>query len=298
MGRHPARGFIVVAVLWILAALSALVLIYLTYVTNTAVVVAVSSARVQAEALQSAGVELAAYRLIGVKAAKRPTSGTFDARVGTGRVSVSFRSEAARIDLNAAPKPLLAGLMVGLGASPTSAAGYADRILAWRAPPEQGEDDPEAAYYRASGVSYAPRHAPFPSVEELWLVQGIPSAMVDRMLPFVTVFSNSASIDIRDAAPQVLAALPGMTPERLQELLTQRADPSLDPRSLLGIVGGEAASLSSSLAYRLSVAVDPGNARPALAEVVILLSEDAEAPYRILSWRNASDATVQKASVQ
>jgi general secretion pathway protein K len=66
----------------------------------------------------------------------------------------------------------------------------------------------------------------------------------------------------------------------------------------LGIVGGEAASLSSSLAYRLSVAVDPGNARPALAEVVILLSEDAEAPYRILSWRNASDATVQKASVQ
>jgi len=34
------RGFIVVAVLWILAALSALVLIYLTYVTNTAVTVA------------------------------------------------------------------------------------------------------------------------------------------------------------------------------------------------------------------------------------------------------------------
>ncbi len=34
--RRDARGFIVVAVLWILAALSALVLIYLTYVTNTA----------------------------------------------------------------------------------------------------------------------------------------------------------------------------------------------------------------------------------------------------------------------
>ena len=107
-GLTPARGFIVVAVLWILAALSALVLIYLTYVTNTAVVVAVSSARVQAEALESAGVELAAYRLIGVKADRRPTSGSFDVRVGTGRVSVSYRSEAARIDLNAAPKPLLA----------------------------------------------------------------------------------------------------------------------------------------------------------------------------------------------
>ena len=43
--QQNARGFIVVAVLWILAALSALVLIYLTYVTNTAVVVAGSADR-------------------------------------------------------------------------------------------------------------------------------------------------------------------------------------------------------------------------------------------------------------
>jgi hypothetical protein len=45
--HRNTRGFIVVAVLWILAALSALVLIYLTYVTNTAVVMAVSTDRVQ-----------------------------------------------------------------------------------------------------------------------------------------------------------------------------------------------------------------------------------------------------------
>jgi general secretion pathway protein K len=299
-GLRSERGFIVVAVLWILAALSALVLIYLTYVTNTAVVVAVSSARVQAEALESAGVELAAYRLIGVKADRRPTSGSFDVRVGTGRVSVSYRSEAARIDLNAAPKPLLAGLMVALGASPSNASTYADRILAWRTPPEQGDDDPENSFYRASGSAYAPRHAPFPSVEELWLVQGVPAVMVEGMLPFVTVFSNAASINLRDAAPQVLAALPGMTPERLQELLTQRADPALDPHALLGIVGGEAASLAGSLAYRMSIAVDPGNGRPALAEVVILLNEDGDAPYRIVSWHNASDsgATGRRASVE
>src|SRR3954447_22827744 len=88
--RSP-RGFIVVAVLWILAALSALVLIYLTYVTNTAVVVAGSTDRVQAEALATAGVELAAYQLAGIKEAERPTSGTFNAKVGAGKVSVTFR---------------------------------------------------------------------------------------------------------------------------------------------------------------------------------------------------------------
>ncbi len=105
---------------------------------------------------------------------------------------MTFRSEAARVDLNAAPKGLLTGLMVGLGANPSDAAAYADRILAWRAPTELGDDDPENSFYRTSGATYVPRHAPFPAAEELWLVRGIPSAIIERMLPFVTVFSNIA----------------------------------------------------------------------------------------------------------
>src|SRR5260221_4773623 len=115
--RTDARGFIVVAVLWILAALSALVLIYLTYVTNTAVVVAGGADRVQTEALVGAGVELAALQLAARTEAARPTSGTFNARVGAGRGFVTLRSEAARVDLNTAPKGLLSGLMIGLCAS-------------------------------------------------------------------------------------------------------------------------------------------------------------------------------------
>ena len=80
-GSPNTRGFIVVAVLWILAALSALVLIYLTYVTNTAVVVAASTDRIQSDALVTAGVELAAYQLTAVKQDVRPSSGTFNARM-------------------------------------------------------------------------------------------------------------------------------------------------------------------------------------------------------------------------
>jgi general secretion pathway protein K len=300
-GGRQARGFIVVAVLWILAALSALVLIYLTYVTNTAVVVAASTDRVQTEALVSAAVELAAYQLTNVGADTRPSSGTFNARVGAGKVTVTFRSEAARIDLNAASKGLLAGLMIGLGTAPSNAATYADRILAWRAPTEAGDDDPENSYYRASGAAYMPRHAPFPQVDELWLVQGIPSAVIERMLPFVTVFSNLATINIIDAAPQVVAALPGMTPENLQQVLAQRSDPTLDPRSVLGTVANsEAATLAGSKAYRFTIGVESGSGRRGWAEVVILLLDGGEEPYRVLSWRNGSDggAEPEKASLR
>lgn len=296
--RRSARGFIVVGVLWILAALSALVLVYLTYVTNTAVVVAGSTDRVQADALVTAGVELAVYQLTAVNEELRPTSGIFNARVGAGKVTATFRSEAARIDLNAAPKGLLTGLMVGLGAAPSKAATYADRILAWRAPTEAGADDPENSYYRTSGAGYLPRHAPFPAPEELWLVRGIPPSFIERMLPFVTVFSNLASVNILDAAPQVVAALPGMTPENLQAVLSQRADSTLDPQSLLGMTGGGGATLAGSKAYRMAIGVESGSGRRSAAEVVILLLESGGEPYRVLSWRNASDggAAPQKAS--
>jgi general secretion pathway protein K len=296
--RTSARGFIVVAVLWILAALSALVLIYLTYVTNTAVVVAGSTDRIHAEALTTAGVELAVYQLATVKEGLRPTSGTFNARVGAGRVFVTFRSEAARVDLNAAPKGMLAGLMIGLGAGPADATGYADRIAAWRSPTELGDDDPENSFYRTSGAAYIPRHAPFPAPEELWLVRGIPPEIIERMLPFVTVFSNLASINVLDAAPQVLAALPNMTPENLQSVLAQRGDPSLDPQSLLGMAGGEGATLSGSKAFRITVDADLPDGRRSGAEVVILLLEGSDDPYRVLSWRNASDGSTapQRAS--
>ncbi|MDB5617780.1 type II secretion system protein GspK [Tardiphaga sp.] len=297
-GTRGSRGFIVVAVLWILAALAALVLIYLTYVTNTAFTVANATARVQSEAALQGAVELAAYQLGAVRSEQRPYGGTFTARMGTARLSVDFRTEAARIDLNAAPRELLAGLMVGLGAAPANAGGYADRIVAWRTSAAAGEDDTEDLLYRNAGYTYVPRHAPFPAAEELWLVQGIPPQLIERMLPVLTVFSNLASVNIAEAAPQVLAALPGMTPEKLQALLQERRDPRTDP-SLLAERGGGAASNMVSKAYRLALTADFDDGRRSAAEVVILLLEDGDELYRVLSWRDVSDrAPTQQAGLR
>jgi general secretion pathway protein K len=291
---RDTRGFIVIAVLWMLAALAALVLIYLTYVINTAVTVAGNTDRVQADALVNAGIELAVYQLTAQSEAARPTSGTFNARVGAGRVAVTFRSEAARIDLNMAPKALLAGLMMALGVSATDAPAYADRILAWRSSTERGQDNPEDSYYRTLGAAYLPRHAPFPHSDELWLVRGIPSAVVDRMLPFVTVFSNMRTVNVRDAAPQVVAALPDMTPEKLQQVLRDRADPNADPQSLVGLAGSANATLEGSKAYRLTIAVESPTRRKSSAEIVILILDGADDPYRVLSWHNDFDGSAGK----
>ena len=199
--RRADDGFIIVAVLWILAALAVLASIYSIYVTNTVISLGVNDDRLQAEALVTAGLELTAYQLLAEKAETRPTQGAFRFRLGRSDVAVEFRSEAARIDLNMAPKELLAGLFAGLGARSADAEYYADRIVGWRKKGEVEGQNNEADAYRTAGMSYGPRQGPFADVSELWLVMGLPPALVERALPFVTVFNGGADIDVIDAAP-------------------------------------------------------------------------------------------------
>ena len=199
LGRKSNDGFILVAVLWILGGLAVLAAIYALYVVNAATSLKVNNDRIQANASVSAALELTAYYLGAGKPQERPTSGTFNFRVGSSNVAVDFLSEAARIDLNTAPPPLLAGLFRVLGAPPDAANDYAERIIGWRTPAasanpdaDQGNDK-ETTAYRNAGLTYNPRLAPFTNVQELWLVLGLPPALVERAMPFVTVFSGMPS---------------------------------------------------------------------------------------------------------
>jgi general secretion pathway protein K len=214
-------------------------------------------------------------------------------------LTIAFQTEAARIDLNAAPKLLLAGLLVGFGASPLNAGSYADRIVAWRTQTaaQNIDTDSENSLYRSAGLDYTPRHAPFTHVSELWLAQGIPPVLIERMLPFVTVFNGKAEVDIFDAAPQVIAALPGMTPEIVQAIVAGRDAGTLDRKSLPGFLAGlglSAASADVGRSFRVGVRVAFDNGRRSAAETVILLPDDGPAPYRVLSWRNGFDGTTDQ----
>ncbi len=196
------HGFVIVAVLWILAALAALVMIFSAYLSNSAQALAVSDTGLRAEALVSASLELTAYQLALAGDKARPLQGSFQFRLGEADVLVSFVSEAARIDLNLAPKELLAGLLSALGADQEDAKQYADRIVGWRTPPKPNSAADEVSLYRAAGLGYSPRQAPFAHVNELALVVGLPRALVDRALPFVTVFSGLTKINALVAPPR------------------------------------------------------------------------------------------------
>lgn len=281
------RGFVIVAVLWLLAALAALAVIFSAYLANSARALALNDTALQAEALVSAGVELTAYQLRLADKDARPARGSFQTRLNRADLTVSFVSETARVDLNAAPKELLAGLISVLGASPEDARQVADRIVAWRTKASPESASKEDALYLAGGRTYSPRQAPFAHVNELALVLGLPPALVERAMPFVTVYSGVAGVDVLNAPPEVVAALPGMTPLVLKQFLADRGSFANDPAAVAAALGEAKGSSASekSQAYRLGICIRLPNGRQTISEVVISLSSEEE-PYRVLSWQD------------
>ena len=364
------NGFVLIAVLWILAALATLASIYSSYTVNTAVASRVADDRVQAEASIRAGVEMAVFRQLAAPEKARPARGGFDMRVGRTGVSVRFRSEGARIDLNAAPADLLAGLFTAVGVDSSRAETFAERIVGWRTKAKAsananaaagangaggganaasananaagsdanaagananpagadaslagagGTEDKAAKedkLYNEQHMPYSPRHAPFDNALELSLLPGISLGVVERVLPFVTVFSGRADVDVSSADPTVLSALPKMTPQILGAVLNVRVSDPGDGRALLELLGPAKshATVEASKAFRASIVVDFDNGRRVHAEVVFRLKDQGDAapgkervgkdqntndqdaePYELLYWRDDFDGPMQSA---
>jgi general secretion pathway protein K len=286
-------GFVVVVALWLLAALAAVATAASVYLARSATALTAFDVPIQLEMLTTAGIELAAYRLSTPATVLRPTHGSFSFSLAKSNVTVEYLSEAARINLNMAPKAMIAGLFAALGADPDAADQFADRVVGWRSAPKPNAQDLEDGLYRAAGLGYLPRRAPFNSVDELWLVLGLPASIVEHALPFVTVYSGIAEINVLDAAPQVIAALPGMTPARLDAFLSQRESLPPDPEFVLGALGGKqvGATIRGSDAYRVRMRITFPNGRQKISEGVIMISgpgEENEA-FRVLAWRDEVD---------
>jgi general secretion pathway protein K len=302
LGR-PRDGFIMVAALWLLAALATLATVASLYMVQSARGLTAFDTTLQSEMLSRAGVELTAYQLsappaaaqAGATAGQRPTHGSFSFKLANSEVTVRYVSEAARINLNMAPKAMFVGLFTALGAKPEEADQFADRVIGWRSKQKPNAEDQEEALYRAAGLNYLPRRASFDSVDELWLVLGLPPEIVERALPFVTIYSGMAQINALDAAPEVIAALPDMTPARLTEFLNQRDSLPPDQALVVAALGGGnqvGVTVNGSEAYRVRMRITFPDGQRRTSEGVIRITGagDKEA-FAVLAWQDEIDST-------
>jgi general secretion pathway protein K len=293
MSRNASRrGTVLLAVLWAISLVSALAMAAAVTFRGYAGVMAVERDRVQADALLTAGLELAAGTIESLGDAPLAELETMLA-LGTGAVRVRLDDEGGRIDIGAAPLELLAALLRSVGAPPNAAKDVAQRIVDRR---DGGRPRPDATRRSANVV---PRRAgngqPFADIRQLQSIPGMVPDWIVAMTPLITIY-GSETVNPLTAPPGVIAALPGFDGARFDAFLRTRRSFPADADRLMQIAGAAQAYLAVKpqrvATVELSARLSSGYAAAARA-VIAVLPQDSE-PYRVLAWTPLPDETARR----
>ncbi len=235
MNVQRPKGFVLLAVLWVMVGAGALGL-GLALIARRAVgtahnrraaTVAMWLAEDCASRAEAAIGEVLRARGGGTTSsadAERATWSQLDEAVanasdlGHAPCSVGMRPTGTTIDINTADDSLLARLFIALDNTPAVADSLADAILDWR----DADDVPrpsgaERGWYLAHGRG-APRNAPFADVRELRRVRAF-----GERAGLDSVLGVEPDRIVLDRAPlAVIAALPGLTAEAVAHVADHR----------------------------------------------------------------------------
>lgn len=254
------RGLALVAVLWMVAALSLLVASVIAVSRGSTQSAQNHTALVRATAIGDAGIQLA---LTEWRHEPSMHDRLFVRRyVFGGRVvDVELIPSSAYIDISTAPPDLLQALLVVAGGlDPAAAETLAARIVDWRDPDDSASPGggSELAPYLAAGLSVRPRNGPFLGKEDLLQVAGIGLDLFARIEPLITVWGASGRVDPQFAPERVLFVLAQGDAGRVAAIMEQRSrgGATLDTSALNPAhVGGGGASV---LHARATVTMEDG----------------------------------------
>ena len=261
-GRSNETGIVLIALLWVLVAVS-LLAVNLAFVVRGETVAAQAAGEAERCYFYARGVaEVALYRLCfaDVDPEKRkqlfPYGGGMhhfwmnrDAMLGHAAIF----DEAGKMDLNAAKPEILHRLFDVLAIPEEQKNGLMEAIEKRR---------PTRAL--TSEEQTQPRPGPFGSVEELLQIKGVSQATLygsflqegekvvrkRGLIDFVTVLSGSTRVNVNSAEPEVLASLPGMDQGIAASIVQGRQEKPFETNDLAartsGTLSGEVLSLVST----------------------------------------------------
>ncbi len=297
--RERQAGVALVLVIWITVLLTLVASSFIAERRTETLVVFNSVSMARAEAAADAGVWrgiFEAYRRDNAPDAWRRDGTPYDWRFEGIPVRVEMRDESAKIDINTASDALLRGLLLTAGLEDPEATRLLDAILDWRDPdalkrPNGAEEDD----YRAAGLPYGPANAPFQAIEELQLVLGMRPDIYRRIAPSITVFSRQQGVNAQLASRDVLLAIPGVTPEIVDDYIARRelARSENQPLPPLPQAGAFAAGTSLVVSLRSESRLEDGTVFA--REAVALLRPEPRKPVTFVAWRESDAAKTPSA---
>ncbi|TXK64996.1 general secretion pathway protein GspK [Alkalisalibacterium limincola] len=221
---NRGRGVALVLVLWVLVLLTALLSSFAIVARSEAQMARQLRDATQATYAAEAGVELALLRVADTDPDWRwiPDGRPYEAEFDGARLQVEVLDETAKLDLNLADPATLTRFFLGIGLNEDDAMRAADVIVDFRDADDLTQPmGAEAEDYRAAGLPYGPKNAPFERVEELQQVLGMTPELFQRSAPHLTVHTGSMPNPAFASAP-VLAAL-GFDPGEVEGMIEERA---------------------------------------------------------------------------
>ena len=290
--RSRQAGVALVLVMWAAVLLAVIAGSFIEERRAETLVVANSVSMARAAAAADAGVQRAlldAFRGDAAPDAWKRDGQPHDWAFDGIPVRVEMRDESAKIDINTASDPLLRGMLLSVGLDEDEAARILDAILDWRDPDTMrrpnGAEEPE---YRAAGLTYGPANAPFEAIEELQLVLGMKPEIYRRLAPMITVYSRQTGVNPTIAPREVLLAIPGVTPQLVDDYLRRRAEAAAAGQPLPPFPQAAAYTAGASMVtdVRAEARLDDGTyfAR----EAVALLRSVPRRPVSFLVWREST----------
>lgn len=291
-------GIALVLVLWMLVLLT-VIANSLVFSSRTELLAASNIAQAaRAEATADAGIHLAMRDLLehtGNRAAPGNASdGASFPADGLPRkfafhdatVWISVMPESAKIDINAAPDTVLAGLMRAAGADETQASALVDAIADWRDTDDlRHPNGAERGEYLVAGRT-PPANADFVSTRQLRDVLGMSDVLYERIEPLVTVHSHAPAIDTTVAPRGVLLALPGVTPDVVDAYVAQRTAALENGAAAPPFAAAQAFhAVTNGTTYSIQVAVELGDNAAFTRQAVVQLTGNRATPVAILDWR-------------
>ena len=181
----------------------------------------------QLQAGADAGVTLAVMGLLDpvVSARWQADGRVYDRRYAGQRLAVTITDEGGKIDLNAAPKELIAGLLNEFGVARNRQALITQAILDRRTQFVPAVPTASSNTGRIFGQAHVVNLAKlaFADVSELRSLPGMTRALYARLGPEVTVYSQNPTINPMTASRRTLLAIPGAGPGAADSVIASRS---------------------------------------------------------------------------
>ena len=291
--KDTERGMILVVVLWTVAMMTVIVVALSVYAQRSLSLAGVETSRLRTEMALKSGVEAGGAMILGTKSDLRIF---FDGRpvradLGGGQlVDIGIRDATGLIDINRAQAPLLAGLFTRVSGSDGGSRKSAETIVAWRERHGGVEKKPGATAEVEELGGKKPEEPPpvFFSLAQLYGIEGTNPAELDKMLPYISLYSHGGRINPMAAPEPVLQSVPDMEADDIAKLLEARIRRNAENPGMQRILAKyeNFLTVAESSVYLVTVKAVSGGGLIAGSrlEATIVLDTDGTVPFRVLAW--------------